>query len=273
MRQAQQAGALTPSGLPTSPAALSDAATYQMQQAERQDAFGLYTEEHARAPGDWSPSALRKLQTKLVEAGILQSKFHLGTFDAPTQQAYSDLLAMANDNGGKTKDEMLRQLISTAPDDLASFFRKPQFIRPDRDALVNDIEAVFKQRLGRAPTSSERKDLADFYAAQYRREYRLETVPQAQEAFVGQAANSLTGAELTLAGGDPYAAAGFSGQPREAQEVDPGAAVAREFSKRFKNEENMLARREEQDEMSVTATNAFGQLRSMMAGGGVQQLG
>lgn len=234
---------------------------YQEQQALRQEAQGLYTEAHMRDPGNWSPESISQLQRELVKAGIITSRFHMGVFDKATQEGYATLLSLANENGGKTKNEMLAQLVATNPDDLMSMYRKPKFVAPDRNALVEDVEQVFQQRLGRTPTSEERKHLIQQYQREFRREFQLETLPTARGEFIGGAFNE---AQQQL---------GLAPELPTVQDVDPGARFASYFRKRYRNEENEIQRRDDRAEQGQTAMKAFDELRSMMGAGGVQQLG
>lgn len=255
----EQSGYDPLTGLPNYYQNASAPGSYQQQQAARQEQ-GLYTKAHVGNPGSWSPDQISKLQRKLVKAGLLTNRFHLGVYDNETRTAYDSLLSMANNNGAKTESQMLEQLQATQPEDLASLYRAPAFAKPDRAALIDDIELAFEQRLGRAPTSGERKELAEYYTRQFKREYRLETLPQDKGAFLQAGA---TPAEEQL---------GMTPELPSVQEVDPGKRFAQYFRKRYRNEEDELKRREERKGQQVTATQGFEQLRAMMAGGGVQQL-
>lgn len=266
-------GGQLPDGTPAYMATSSAPGSYQMAQQARQESEGLYQQAHVMDPGNWSTEALSKLQRQLVQAGLLTDRFRLGVFDSQTKNAYEELLSLANSNGGKTKGEMLSQLVATAPDDLADYYRKPAFVEPDRKMLVEDIESVFEQRLGRAPTAEERKHLADHYARQFRKEYQLETLPTAWNQFADSAGDAISGADITLAGGRGAAMAQQGLGQRNVRDVDPGQRFASYFRKRYRNEENERRLREEQEELQVTAAQGFEQLRSMMAAGGVQQLG
>lgn len=248
-------------GLPQYLMTSSGPGTYQMAQQRAQEERGLYTEVHMKDPGNWPPSEIARIQRQLVKAGLLTTKFHLGVFDPATQEAYAGLLSMANDNGGKTKNEMLEQLVSTNPDDLLSLYRKPQFIKPDREALVEDIESVFQDRLGREPTADERRHLANHYMKQAQREFRLETEPQAFNEFIGGTFN------------EAQAVLGMTPEQRAVREIDPGKRFASYFRKRYRNEELEIKRRERQHGEQRTAQAAFDELRTMMGAGGVQQLG
>lgn len=264
VRGAQQSGMLDEDLMPTQIAygnTSSAPGLYQMDQARRQERDGLYNEIHMRDPGNWPTEEIARLQRQMVKAGILASKFHLGVFDNATASAYEGLLSMANSNGGKTKNEMLSQLIATNPDDLMSQYRKPEFVAPDRAALVEDVESVFEQRLGRTPTADERRHLAQHYMQEFRREYRLETLPTARNQFIGGAFNE---AQQQL---------GLTPEEATVTNVDPSARFASYFRQRYKDEEAEIKRRAEQREAGATATQAFEQLRGMMGAGGVQQLG
>lgn len=248
-------------GLPRNQLTSSAPGSYQMAQQAAQERRGLYTEAHMRDPGNWSTEDIAKLQREMVKSGVLTERFHLGVFDNTTQAAYRGLLEMANANGGKTKGEMLAQLKATDPGDLMDQYRRPEFQKPDRAELVDGIETAFQQRLGRRPNVEERRELAQHYMQELRREFRLEVEPEARNQF---AAGTVNPAQAVL---------GMEPETVPVRQVNPEARFSRYFDRLYKDETREAERREEQAEASVTAMQAFDQLRSMMGAGGVQQLG
>lgn len=61
----------------------------------------------------WSPQDISTVQTRLINAGLLDSDFRAGVWDAPSQQAFGQVLALANNMGHPWQDALATYESST----------------------------------------------------------------------------------------------------------------------------------------------------------------
>lgn len=63
---------------------------------------------------NWTPQEIAAVQTRLINSGLLDTDFRSGVWDQPSQQAFGQVLALANNMGSPWQDA-LRSYESSAP--------------------------------------------------------------------------------------------------------------------------------------------------------------
>ena len=144
------------------------------------------------------PSVIREWQDALVRGGYLThqqmlsergyvvgntlSAFNEALFDSATNGFGGD------QNGGLTRwlQNRAASLESLTDDELASLagrgpFVSPTFVKPDFDTLTNAVKSLMEQKLGRRPTDTELKLLADGLGSDFRREHAVQIEAQRRQ--------------------------------------------------------------------------------------------
>lgn len=123
---------------------------------------------------DWTPQDVRKLQTQLVSAGVLDDDYHDGIWDPTSQEAFAEILGFSNGAGVDWREGLNRYMsagvMTIGPDGKPvrskSLGKKraplvKKFSNPDDLAtLVNDAA---QKRIGRALTEDEMQKFANGY--------------------------------------------------------------------------------------------------------------
>lgn len=98
-----------------------------------------YAEGDELRPANWTPDQIADLQRKMAEAGLLKSKFRLGYWDGASQQAYSALLAYANQGGRSATDTL--NVLRTRPEQGDDTDRPPLVVKT---TSPDDLRGVFR---------------------------------------------------------------------------------------------------------------------------------
>jgi hypothetical protein len=62
---------------------------------------------------NWTPSDIAAIQTRLINAGLLDKDFRAGVWDTPSQQAFGEVLGLANNMGHPWQDALATYESST----------------------------------------------------------------------------------------------------------------------------------------------------------------
>lgn len=141
-----------------------------------------YSELDVLVPATWAnPDKVGRLQTRLVNAGVLAGDFKWGDYDDLTQAAYRELLTRAS-QAGLTSTQMLsqwRQAEQWARENGMEWGVKGQQARsayaprvPDIDVLKQSVRAIFGQQLPGVELQTELlRELARDYQGEFTRVY------------------------------------------------------------------------------------------------------
>lgn len=180
----------------------------------------------------WTPQDISAVQTRLINAGLLDQDFRAGVWDAPSQQAFGQVLALANNMGHPWQDALTTYESSTPMqwDAKTGTYVKgtagtartkapvvTRFTSPDD--LATTAQEVATNKLGRSFTPEE---LQKFIAAYHGTE---------QSATAAAAANQ----SFTAPSSPDVAAATF------AQQQDPTAYNAEQFLPLVQKMNDLLA--------------------------------
>lgn len=153
-------------------------------------------------PAAWSPEKVASLQREMEAAGLIPAgtQYRLGVWDDTSRAAYRDLLGYANATGLIVPQALRRYAMGQQA-------AKPAdpYLRPDPDAIRQDIRTVFRSKLGREVDEGELLTLVNEYLAVDRQAY------------------------------DTVQTAISSGQ-QTVQQVDPAARFNEQFERRYKPE-------------------------------------
>lgn len=184
---------------------------------------------------NWTPQEIAAVQTRLINAGLLDEDFRSGVWDNPSQQAFGQVLALANNMGTPWQDAM-RSYESSTPmvwDPKTNSYIKgtpgtartrapvvTRFTSPDDLAIT--AQEVATNKLGRSFTPEE---LQKFIAA-----YHGTEQTEAQNQAAAAAGGGFTGAASPAAAADTFA-----------KQTDPTAYNAMEFLPLVEKMNDLLA--------------------------------
>lgn len=237
-----------PIGVPRDFVAQRDVFTHPAQQAESMEVDPRYFDGDEWSPAGQTPEEIAQIQSRLEAAGLLNpDSYWAGTWDDQTVAAYRSALGMANASG-RSADAQIDRLIATLPESIkeqraraeaAETFQAPPYMRPDPDALAQDVKDLFRSRLGREPTPDDLSWGIQGLGADFRAQY---------EAQVAAARAEFDTARAGEPGGGTF------------QSVDPVSSFRERLEQRFGPEIDRLAAL---PEVRENMNNVFGSIRTM----------
>ncbi len=220
------------------------------------------------APQSLDPTAIIRLQKRLVAAGLLdEGTYYAGYWTDVSEAAYKTVLGVANTNGTSATvalSELIRSLPQSVKDQRARAkrleqFQAPPYIKPDFATLAQDVKTTMRTRLRREPTAAELAELTREMTGLARQGFDAFTEEQRLAFNRAQGIQpSVTADNVIRPMG--VVSGGLTVAPTEVQDVDAAARFREFFEKRFKPEIDRLV---SLDEVRRNTTNVFASLRTM----------
>lgn len=212
------------------------------------DVKPVFREQDVLSIGFMPTEEVKRIEKRLVEAGLLTANRATGRWGPESQAAYRTVLGYANENGITDPTQAMEEMIALAPteeDILATnpFVARP-YVRPDFDTLAQSVKSYARSQIGREPSDTEMKQLTSVMSGLYRQEYEAQV--KADRLFHEAVVLAQAGEEFT--------------QPGVVQGVDPAASFQEQFDQRFAPE---IERLEALGDIARNQENVMESMRTM----------